>query len=115
MRGSTDCSTSRPERLAGDGSEAFQVRLERWNVAFVAVDEAHCISQWGHEFRPEYRQLGRVKSALPATAWHAFTATATERVRDDICVAAGAARPRCGWSDRSIVPISRIAWCRALG
>ena len=73
-----------PERLAGDGSEAFQVRLERWNVAFVAVDEAHCISQWGHEFRPEYRQLGRVKSALPATAWHAFTATATERVRDDI-------------------------------
>lgn len=73
-----------PERLAGEGGPAFQARLQRWNVAFVAVDEAHCISQWGHEFRPEYRQLSTVKAALPAASWHAFTATATERVRDDI-------------------------------
>ena len=73
-----------PERLAGDGSAAFHDSLRRWGVAFVAVDEAHCISQWGHEFRPEYRQLAAVRGSLPDAAWHAFTATATGRVRDDI-------------------------------
>ena len=73
-----------PERLAGESSRAFHVQLQRWGVAFVAVDEAHCISQWGHEFRPEYRQLATVRGTLPDVAWHAFTATATERVRDDI-------------------------------
>ena len=73
-----------PERLAGDGSEAFLTLLARCGVSFVAVDEAHCISQWGHDFRPEYRQLARLRSALPGVSLHAFTATATARVRRDI-------------------------------
>ena len=73
-----------PERLAGDGSDAFLAQLARREVPFVAVDEAHCISQWGHDFRPEYRQLARLRQALPGVSLHAYTATATARVRRDI-------------------------------
>src|SRR6185503_1358529 len=62
----------------------FVARLSSCNVRFVAVDEAHCISQWGHDFRPEYRQLGRLRQLLPGASLHAFTATATRRVRRDI-------------------------------
>ena len=58
--------------------------LRRAGVAFFAIDEAHCISQWGHDFRPEYRQLTVVREAFPDAAIHAFTATATPRVRTDI-------------------------------
>jgi ATP-dependent DNA helicase RecQ len=58
--------------------------LRRAGVAFFAIDEAHCISQWGHDFRPEYRQLKVVREAFPDVAIHAFTATATPRVREDI-------------------------------
>ena len=50
----------------------------------IAIDEAHCISQWGHDFRPEYRQLGALRSRFPGVSLHAFTATATARVRRDI-------------------------------
>ena len=53
-------------------------------VSFVAIDEAHCISQWGHDFRPEYRQLAQLRERWPDIALHAFTATATARVRRDI-------------------------------
>ena len=73
-----------PERLVGEGSDAFLARLSSYGVSFIAVDEAHCISQWGHDFRPEYRQLARLRDALPAASLHAFTATATARVRRDI-------------------------------
>lgn len=73
-----------PERLVGEGSEGFRRRLAQFGVRFIAVDEAHCISQWGHDFRPEYRQLGRLRDDFPDVSLHAFTATATERVRRDI-------------------------------
>jgi len=73
-----------PERLAGDGGDDFVRLLSRMNVSFIAIDEAHCISQWGHDFRPEYRQLGRLRTLLPGISLHAFTATATPRVRRDI-------------------------------
>jgi ATP-dependent DNA helicase RecQ len=75
-----------PERLVGDGSDAFVSLLSSARVSFVAVDEAHCISQWGHDFRPEYRQLGRLRQLLPGTSLHAYTATATVRVRRDIAI-----------------------------
>ena len=73
-----------PERLMGDAGESFQRLLSSTTVSFVAVDEAHCISQWGHDFRPEYRQLGRLRSVFPGISVHAYTATATARVRRDI-------------------------------
>ena len=73
-----------PERLAGDGSGPLLSLLGRRPVSFVAIDEAHCISQWGHDFRPEYRQLASLRERWPGTSMHAFTATATGRVRRDI-------------------------------
>src|ERR1700704_5194021 len=73
-----------PERLAGDGGPALRRLLQQSGVRFIAVDEGHCISQWGHDFRPEYRQLGRLRDDFPGVSLHAFTATATERVRADI-------------------------------
>ena len=70
-----------PERLVMEG---FAERLARANPAFFAVDEAHCISQWGHDFRPEYRQLRMLRATFPGVAVHAYTATATPQVRGDI-------------------------------
>jgi ATP-dependent DNA helicase RecQ len=73
-----------PERIVGEGSQSLRRLLAQAGVRFVAIDEAHCISQWGHDFRPEYRQLGRLREDFPGVSMHAFTATATERVRRDI-------------------------------
>jgi ATP-dependent DNA helicase RecQ len=73
-----------PERIVGEGSQALRRMLQQCGVRFVAIDEAHCISQWGHDFRPEYRQLGRLRDDFPGISLHAFTATATGRVRADI-------------------------------
>ena len=70
-----------PERLVMDG---FAERLARARPAFLAVDEAHCISQWGHDFRPEYRQLAILRERFRGLAVHAYTATATPQVRADI-------------------------------
>jgi len=70
-----------PERLMLDG---FIDYLKSLSLSFVAVDEAHCISAWGHDFRPEYRQLLRLREVLPDVAFHAFTATATRDVANDI-------------------------------
>ena len=70
-----------PERLSLPGFQHFLTRLR---VSFVAVDEAHCISVWGHGFRPDYRRLGELRRSLPGVPFLALTATATERVREDI-------------------------------
>jgi ATP-dependent DNA helicase RecQ len=70
-----------PERLM---LPDFLSRLKDWNIAALAVDEAHCISEWGHDFRPEYRRLREVRQVIPHIPVLALTATATERVREDI-------------------------------
>jgi ATP-dependent DNA helicase RecQ len=70
-----------PERLMLDG---WGENLKAWNVACLAIDEAHCVSEWGHDFRPEYRQLAKLRATLPDVPVMALTATATERVRTDI-------------------------------
>ncbi|AQT67087.1 ATP-dependent DNA helicase RecQ [Anaerohalosphaera lusitana] len=70
-----------PERLLTDPSIEM---LKSTKLSLIAIDEAHCVSMWGHDFRPEYRQLDRLKEIFPDVAVHAYTATATERVRRDI-------------------------------
>ena len=63
----TACAVS-PERLVGEGSESFLTLLATCGVSFVAVDEAHCISQWGHDFRPEHRHAAQLRQRLPGSA-----------------------------------------------
>jgi ATP-dependent DNA helicase RecQ len=70
-----------PERLARQDTVGW---LSRAPIAFFAIDEAHCISEWGHEFRPEYRQLSSLREYFPDHPIAAFTASATQRVRHDI-------------------------------
>ena len=70
-----------PERLM---SESFSGLLRSLELSFIAIDEAHCISMWGHDFRPEYRQLGSLRKTFPGVAIGAYTATATDQVRLDI-------------------------------
>ena len=70
-----------PERLLAPD---FLQLIERLKVRAFAIDEAHCISHWGHDFRKEYRQLAVLKERFPDASVHAYTATATQRVRDDI-------------------------------
>lgn len=70
-----------PERLA---SELFQTKLKHINVSFITVDEAHCISQWGYDFRPSYLQIAEIRKLKPGVPILALTATATPEVVDDI-------------------------------
>ncbi|MCU0726378.1 MAG: RecQ family ATP-dependent DNA helicase, partial [Planctomycetes bacterium] len=79
-----------PERLA---TEEFLAWLATVAPGAFAVDEAHCISHWGHDFRPEYRQLRTIRERFPGVALHAFTATATPRVREDIALQLGLREP----------------------
>ena len=80
-----------PERL---GAPGFFGRLRSLGLRSIAIDEAHCISHWGHDFRPEYRQLGEFRRMAPDLSVHAFTATATESVRNDIVEQLGLNTPR---------------------
>src|SRR4051812_940718 len=79
-----------PERLARPDTFAW---LDRVPVSLFAIDEAHCISEWGHEFRPEYRQLKRLRQHFPKHPIAAFTASATRRVRHDIIEQLGLRAP----------------------
>src|ERR1700751_5913514 len=81
-----------PERLM---LETFLERALNWNIAQIAIDEAHCISEWGHDFRPEYRELRKLREHFPDTPVMALTATATERVRADIVKQLKLREPRC--------------------
>ena len=81
VRGDVKLVYVAPERLVAPG---FLQLLSRVKLAYFAVDEAHCISEWGHDFRPEYRELSRLRELFPTTTFGAFTATATRRVAADI-------------------------------
>ena len=70
-----------PERLLTDATNRL---LKDSPLSFFAIDEAHCVSQWGHDFRPEYRELSALKRLYPQVAVHGYTATATAKVREDV-------------------------------
>lgn len=80
-----------PERLLLDG---FLNEIRKWDIRMIAVDEAHCISEWGHDFRPEYRALSALREIFPQVPIMALTATATERVRADIMALLGLRSPK---------------------
>ena len=89
-RGELDLLYVSPERLAvGDLIDVLAPR-----IGLLAVDEAHCVSHWGHDFRPEYRQLAPLFARVPAAGRMALTATATPQVQEDICVQLGLREPQ---------------------
>ena len=71
-----------PERLQHDW---IVERLTQLTINLIAIDEAHCVSQWGHDFRPAYLKIAALKASFPKTPFLALTATATKRVQEDIC------------------------------
>jgi ATP-dependent DNA helicase RecQ len=111
-----------PERAVMTG---FLSGLDRWNLRRIAVDEAHCVSEWGHDFRPEYRQLASLRERFPGVPMLALTATATGRVRDDIVRFLGLRSPqrfvasfnrpnlRYGVFEKRDAYPQLLAWCTA--
>ncbi|MBQ6652873.1 MAG: RecQ family ATP-dependent DNA helicase [Prevotella sp.] len=85
-----------PERLA---SEIFQIKVRRMNVSFITVDEAHCISQWGYDFRPSYLHIADIRRLKPDAPVLALTATATPEVADDI-------QDKLGFGERRVFRMS---------
>ncbi len=81
-----------PERLLSDG---FLDRLRSMTVALFAIDEAHCVSQWGHDFRPEYVQLGQLRKHFPAVPMIGLTATADPQTRQDVLQRLGLEHAQC--------------------
>jgi ATP-dependent DNA helicase RecQ len=79
-----------PESLSGDRLLSL---IDTVQPSLIVVDEAHCVSEWGHDFRPEYRELAVLRRRFPRAAWLAATATATERVRADIVDSLGLSQP----------------------
>ena len=79
-----------PERLSANG---FVELLQRLDINFFVIDEAHCVSEWGHEFRADYRNLSRLKQIFPDVSIAAFTATATKKVQEDIVATLGLSNP----------------------
>ena len=79
-----------PERFSANG---FIELLQKVNINFFVIDEAHCVSEWGHEFRADYRNLSRLKQIFPHVNIAAFTATATKKVQDDIVKTLGLTNP----------------------
>ena len=99
-----------PERLLSDWA---RTRLRQTSVSLLAVDEAHCISQWGHDFRPAYRKIAEFRAEIPAVPVLALTATATPQVADDICEQLGfglmAARHSMSFARESLIYAVREA------
>ena len=92
-----------PERLS---SELFQTKLRHMHVSFITVDEAHCISQWGYDFRPSYLEIAKIRKFLPGIPVLALTATATPQVVDDICDKLSR-NVECGmWNENSHLPFN---------
>lgn len=85
-----------PERLA---SQIFQVKVKKMRVSFITVDEAHCISQWGYDFRPSYLEIANIRKLIPQAPVLALTATATPEVIDDI-------QDRLGFKEKNVFRMS---------
>lgn len=79
-----------PERMAGGG---FLEKMKDWPISFFVIDEAHCLSEWGHDFRPDYLILSRLRKTFPSVPIAAFTATATLKVQRDILRTLDLSRP----------------------
>ena len=111
-----------PERALMSG---FLSSIARWNVQLLAIDEAHCVSEWGHDFRPEYRRLAELRRQYPHLPAIALTATATDRVRTDIerflelrnpqRFVASFNRPNLRYSvfEKREASAQLLAWCKA--
>lgn len=89
-RGETRILYISPERMLSDRFRQYAKTLK---ISLIAIDEAHCVSMWGHDFRPEYRLIGALRDEFPGVALHAYTATATRQVRDDIVLQLGLRNP----------------------